>query len=51
MIAACKDDMATKLFTEGKEWFAKMGSNTIFNVAYRQSFAFIGQIGRNQVNE
>ena len=49
--AACKDDCATKLSLRGRQWFANMGSKEIWNLGYRQGFAFIGISGREEVNE
>ena len=49
--AACKDDCSTKLSEEAKKWFAKMGSEEIWNLDYRQGFAFIGKIGKGKVIE
>ena len=45
VIAACKDDCATKLAWNSRKWFADMGSEEIWNLEYRQGFAFIGVKG------
>ena len=42
LVAACKDDCVTNLSQKAKAWFAKMGSKEIWNLEYRQGFAFIG---------
>ena len=46
ILAACKDECTSNLSDTAKRWFADMGSNHIWNVAYRQSFAFIGFYGK-----
>ena len=46
--AACKDECTMKLSHNCKKWFASMGSREIFNVRYRQSFAFIGVSNRKE---
>ena len=45
VLAACKDECSTNLSDTVKSWFAEMGSNNIWNIAYRCSFAFIGFYG------
>ena len=47
VIAACKDECFTKLSNKGKKWFKKLGSNMIYSLQYRCSFAFIGITGEN----
>lgn len=51
VIAACKDEFITKLSKLAKSWFENMGSEQIWNVKYRQSFAFIGIYGKKYANE
>lgn len=54
MIAACQDDCVTNLSEEAIEWFESMGSDEISELAYRQSFVFIGVGGgikAEEVNE
>ena len=51
IIAACKDDCVTNLSDDAKQWFADLGSKEIWNLKYRQSFAFIGKTGKQEVNE
>lgn len=43
--AACKDECSEQLSFGGRKWFESMGSTEIWNVDYRQSFAFIGVYG------
>ena len=45
IIAACKDDCVTNLSRKGKEFFAHMGSEDIWDLEYREGFAFIGVTG------
>ena len=40
------DDAATKLSDDARWWIKNMGSKQIFNLDYRQSFAFICVIGK-----
>lgn len=47
IVAACKDECTTKLSEKGRQWFSDMGSKEIWNLGYRQSFAFIGISGAN----
>ena len=35
IVAACQDECVSSLSLQGKQWFAKMGSNEIFNVEDR----------------
>lgn len=51
VVAACKDDCVTKLSQYGKQWFANMGSVEIWNLEYRQGFAFVGISGRKEFYE
>lgn len=51
VVAACKDDCAQRLSKKCKQWFKDMGSQEIDNVEYREGFAFIGVLGRNQALE
>ena len=51
IIAACKDECTTKLSQAGRRWFSDLGSTQISNLKYRQGFAFIGIIGREEANE
>ena len=46
VVAACKDDMIKNLSEDGKRFFANMGSKEIWNLQFRQGFAFIGITGR-----
>ena len=47
MIAvACKDDCSTALPQIAKSWLRKLGSSEISELKYRQSFAFIGTVGK-----
>ena len=49
--AASQDDCFKKLSEKAIRWFEKMGSKEIRKLKYRDSFAFTGVIGRNQVRE
>ena len=50
--AACEDDCTSSLSPELIKWFSDMGSKEISQLEYRQSFAFIGVIGKSgPVNE
>lgn len=51
VVAACKDECVTKLSKYCKEWFSGMGSQEIWNLQYRNAFAFIGRMGRKEVSE
>ena len=46
IMAACEDDMAQSLPANAKKWFDSMGSKEIWNLTYREGFAFIGRMGR-----
>ena len=46
--AACKDDCRSSLSVGVKLWFDMMGSQEIWNLEYRQGFAFIGIIGKTR---
>ena len=46
VVAASKDDCMTSLSQKARHFFAKMGSKEIWNLAYRQGYAFIGISGR-----
>lgn len=43
IVAACQDDCATALSEKAKQWFADMGAIEIWNVGYREGYAFIGK--------
>lgn len=47
IVAACKDECTNRLSQTAKSWFAAMGSNKIWNLEYRQGFAFIGIMGES----
>ena len=49
--AACKDECRTNLSMKAKVWFAKMGSEEIMNLKYREGFAFVGIMGREYSKE
>lgn len=51
IVAACKDDCVTQLSKTGKQWFADLGSKEIWNLEYRQGFAFVGLSGKVEANE
>lgn len=51
IVASCKDDCATAFPHKAKCWFAHMGSKQVWNLKYRESWAFIGIIGREQIEE
>lgn len=51
VVAACSDDCVTNLSDKGKQWFANMGSEEIWNLGYRCGFSFIGISGRRQAME
>ena len=42
VVAACKDDCATNLSMEGRQWLSNLGSTEIWDLGYRQSFVFVG---------
>ena len=46
LIAACKDDCVTNLSKDAKYWFADLGSQKIWDLTYRESFAFIAVFGQ-----
>ena len=48
VICACKDECMTGLKYKSKTWFQKMGSYEIWELKYREGFAFIGQIYKNK---
>ena len=43
---ACKDECISELTDKAKKWFENLGSNEIWYLAYRESFAFIGVHGK-----
>ena len=45
MIAACQDEMMSKLSPQTKLWFGKHGAKEIWNLKYREGWAFIGTMG------
>ena len=47
IVAACKDECAQNLSQIGKLWFSNMGSKEIWNVKYRDGYAFVGVSGRS----
>ena len=49
--AACKDDMALHISKKGRDFFEELGSEAIWDVSYRDGFAFITQIGSMSVWE
>ena len=51
IVAACKDDCSMNISEVSKCWFSGMGSTKIWNVGYRQGFAFIGKMGLGKVIE
>ena len=51
VVAACQDECANQLSWECKKWFEAMGSQEISNLKYRESFSFIGVMGKSQPNE
>lgn len=51
VLAACQDDMSTNLSMDFKEWFSEMGSTEIWQLEYRQAFAFIGVMGKSECTE
>ena len=46
ILAACKDECVSKLSDRGRQFFADMGSEEIWNLAYRSGFSFVGTYGR-----
>ena len=46
IVAACKDDCVTNMSDKVVQWFADMGSKEIYDLKYRQGFAFIGLSNR-----
>lgn len=46
VVAACREECANNLSISVQLWFDDMGSQEIFNVQYRQGFAFIGCMGQ-----
>ena len=42
VVAACKDDCATNLTEECKEWFENLGSDEISDIGFRQAWVLIG---------
>lgn len=51
VVAACKDDCVKNLSKKCKMWFGKMGSTEIWDLCYRQGWAFISMIGLSNPNE
>ena len=51
IVAACKDECVTKLSFYAKKWFSNMGSAEIWNLQYREAFAFIGSTAGKKANE
>ena len=51
VVAACKDDCATRLSERAKGWFADMGSKEIWKLEYRQGFVFISVRGSGTATE
>lgn len=50
--AACKDDCSLELTFKVKSWFSGFGATKIWEVQYRQGYAFIGVSGKsNSANE
>lgn len=47
IVAACKDDCVTALSVRAKCWFAFLGSSEMWQLKYRESWAFIGQTGKD----
>ena len=43
IVAACQDDCATALSGSAKQWLADMGAGEIWNLGYREGYAFIGK--------
>ena len=48
---ACKDDCFTNLSDKCKQWFSDLGSNAIWDLKYRDAFAFIGISGHQDAQE
>lgn len=46
VVAACKDECSRNLSMSAKLFFAYMGSEEIWNIKYRQAYAFIGINGK-----
>lgn len=51
VVAACKDECATFIKSNALKWFHDMGSKELCNIQFRQSFAFIGIMGKKEGNE
>lgn len=51
VIAACMDDGSSELSHRAKVWFAQMGSTEIWDIGYREGFAFIGISGVREAHE
>ena len=51
IVAACKDECTLKLSSKVKQFFVDMGSGEISNLGERQSFAFIGTLGKKDAVE
>lgn len=51
VVAACQDECVTNLSDASKQFFADMGSTEIWNLKYREGFAFIGIKGRKECQE
>lgn len=51
VVVACKDECVTNLSPNCKHWLANMGSSEVWNLEYRQGFAFVGVSGRFQAAE
>ena len=49
--AACKDECYKELSDDCKLWFVIMGSMSIWDLNYRNSFAFIGIVGKKMPME
>ena len=43
--------MVASLSQKSKQWFADMGSKSIWKLGYRQGFSFIGVQGRKDAKE
>ena len=46
IICACKDDISKNLSTTAKIWLEQMGAKHIYDVEYRQAYAFVGLSGK-----
>lgn len=51
VVAACQDECARSLSPVARYWFRGMGSEEIWDLQYRHSFAFIGISGRKEIME